>query len=73
MRASQISYSAGARLADGGSPASTQLHAGNPRQLEWGLDPSFCSHTKADGSQCGARPAKNTPLCMGHLRASKAD
>ena len=69
MRATQISYGAGTRPADGGSVAAGQLHYGNARQLEWGVDPSFCAHTKEDGSQCGARPAKNTPLCMGHLRA----
>jgi hypothetical protein len=69
LRANAITYSAGARPASAGAAAAGQLHYGAATQVEWGIDPAFCSHMKDDGFQCGARPAKGTGLCAGHMRS----
>lgn len=68
MRDNSVSYGASARPAWGGDPATSQLAAGTARAVEYGLDPAYCGHIKDDGFQCGARPAKSSGLCIGHLR-----
>lgn len=68
MRDNSVSYGTGARPAWGGAPATSQLAVGAARAVEYSIDPAYCGHIKDDGFQCGARPAKGTGLCIGHLK-----
>lgn len=76
MSAYQLAYSSDARLAANPGGDST-LQAGTPTLAiggaEYDPDPvydqSFCQTIHPDGRQCGARPVKGEPLCVGHKRS----
>lgn len=54
----------------GGDPAGGQLAASGARFVGGVVGTSdFCTGTKLDGGPCGARPAKDTDYCVGHLRS----